>query len=87
MKYAIALLALLPVPSLFADEGFEKHIRPLLADHCIRCHGPTKQSGGLRLDSRDAILKGGDTGPIVVVGYKDELRMPPISRLRHYSSI
>ena len=45
---------------------FEKQVRPLLVKHCIKCHGPRKQEGGLRLDSREAILKGGETGPAVV---------------------
>ena len=44
---------------------FEKQVRPLLVKHCIKCHGPRKQEGGLRLDSREAILKGGETGPAV----------------------
>jgi len=37
-----------------ADEKFfEEHIRPLLIDDCIKCHGPDRQEGSLRLDSRD----------------------------------
>ena len=47
---------------------FEKRIRPVLHAHCLPCHGPEKQKGGLRLDSRAALLKGGDTGPAVVPG-------------------
>ena len=35
---------------------------------CVKCHGPTKASGGLRLDSREAMLKGGESGPAVVPG-------------------
>ena len=68
---------------------FEKSVRPLLVEHCFKCHGPTKQWGSLRLDSRDALLKGGDTGAAIVPGqpeisllvqairHGDELRMPP----------
>ncbi len=45
------------------DESFfETRIRPVLASSCIECHGPKKASGGLRLDSRAAIVKGGDSG-------------------------
>ena len=75
-------------------EYFEKKIRPLLVNHCQECHGPKKQRGGLRLDSRTAVLKGGDTGTAIVpgqpaqsrlikaVGYADvNLRMPPKTRL------
>jgi hypothetical protein len=60
--------------------------------HCIKCHGPRKQEGGLRLDSREAILKGGETGPAVVAGKPAEsllleavryegLEMPPTGQL------
>ena len=45
---------------------FESKVRPLLVEHCHKCHGPTKQWAGLRLDSREATLKGGDSGPAVV---------------------
>ncbi|MFN8708278.1 MAG: PSD1 and planctomycete cytochrome C domain-containing protein, partial [Planctomyces sp.] len=58
--------------TFFADEAapefFERRIRPLLADSCLKCHGPEKQWAGLRLDSRDAILAGGESGPAVIPG-------------------
>ena len=38
-------------------EYFEKQIRPVLAEHCWSCHGDKKQTAGLRLDSRAALLK------------------------------
>ena len=40
----------------------------MLAGTCVKCHGPTKASGGLRLDSREAMLEGGEGGPAVVPG-------------------
>ena len=83
-----------PKPDAAQVEFFEKQVRPLLAEHCSECHGPDKQRGGLRLDSRGALLEGGDTGPAVVpgnpdksllvkaVGYTDpDLRMPPKTKL------
>ena len=87
------LVLLLLNSSALADEGFEKNIRPLLVEQCLKCHGPTKQSGGLRLDSRNALLKGGDSGPAAVSGkpeesllvkavaYSGELKMPPKGKL------
>ena len=51
---------------------FETKIRPVLAQHCYRCHGPTKEWNGLRLDSRERMLKGGDLGPAVVPGAPGE---------------
>ncbi len=53
-------------------EFFEQRIRPALAEHCFECHGAEKQKGGLRLDSRAGLLKGGDTGPAMVPGKPDE---------------
>ncbi len=49
-------------------EYFEKRVRPLLVEHCQKCHGAEKQKGELRLDSREALLKGGETGPAIVAG-------------------
>ena len=75
------------------DDRFEKQIRPLLANHCWKCHGAEKQKGGLRLDSAEGLIKGGDTGASVVAGkpdeslliqavrYQGELKMPPKGKL------
>ena len=57
-------------PSPEQVEFFETEIRPLLAEQCLQCHGPALETpfGGLRLDSRDGLLAGGDSGPAVVPG-------------------
>jgi cytochrome c553 len=54
-------------------ESFEK-VRPVLVQHCYRCHSTAakKQRGGLLLDSRDGLRKGGDTGPAIVPGKPGE---------------
>ena len=62
-------------PTAAQLEFFEKEVRPVLADNCYKCHGPKKQKSGLRLDSRELILKGGEVGPVVVPG------KPEVSRL------
>src|SRR3954470_21153648 len=49
-------------------EFFESKIRPVLVTECYKCHGAEKSKGGLRLDSRDALLQGGDNGAAVVPG-------------------
>ena len=54
-------------------EFFESKIRPVLADQCYRCHSAEaekegKLKGGLRLDDREAMRRGGDNGPAVVPG-------------------
>ena len=53
-------------------EFFEKEVRPIFVEHCHKCHGPDEQEGGLRLDARSSILKGGDTGPAIAPGKPDE---------------
>jgi Protein of unknown function (DUF1553)/Protein of unknown function (DUF1549)/Planctomycete cytochrome C len=55
-------------PSVEQLDFFEKSVRPVFLDHCVRCHGDKKQEAGLRLDSPAGIRKGTDAGPIIVVG-------------------
>ena len=66
------LVAVRPVqgqpPTAEQTRFFETSIRPLLVKRCLGCHGPRKQRGGLRLDSRRALLRGGKTGAAVVPG-------------------
>ncbi|MCA9047200.1 MAG: DUF1549 domain-containing protein, partial [Planctomycetaceae bacterium] len=75
-------------------EFFEKRIRPLLVKHCCECHAGEEINGGLSVESRSLLLKGGDSGPAVVPGDPDrsrlieavryenrELQMPPQNRL------
>ncbi len=47
---------------------FAKDIEPLLKETCHKCHGPSRQEAGLRLDRKDDALNGGDSGPAFVVG-------------------
>jgi len=77
-------------------EFFEQHIRPVFAKHCYRCHGANgkKRKAGLRLDLRETVRRGGDSGPAIVPGdpekslllaairYDDaSLEMPPDGQL------
>jgi mono/diheme cytochrome c family protein len=56
-----------------AGKFFEDRIRPTLAEHCYECHGPTSGKGKakLRVDSREALLRGGESGPAIVPGEPD----------------
>ena len=78
------------------ERFFEAKIRPVLATQCGKCHASTaeKLRGGLRIDSREGLRTGGDSGPAIVPGkpdeslliqairYRDEeLKMPPKARL------
>ena len=47
---------------------FETHVRPLLHSRCVKCHGENEQKGGLRLDSLESLLQGGESGPAAVTG-------------------
>src|SRR5215467_1022936 len=52
-------------PALAAAAGpvsFSRDIEPLLQKHCLVCHGPQQQMSGLRLDQKEAALKGGASG-------------------------
>ena len=83
-----------PAPKLTPQQSdfFEKKIRPVLVKDCYKCHSAEggRIKGGLRLDTRDGLLKGGDSGPAIVPGnpdsslliravrYRDRnLQMPP----------
>lgn len=81
-------------PSPEQIEFFETRVRPLLAEHCFECHSSKakKVQGGLKLDSRDAALKGGDSGVGIVPGEPDRstvidavrwksIEMPPKGKL------
>jgi hypothetical protein len=78
------------------EKFFETKIRPILVSQCSSCHASTakKLRGGLRLDSRDGLRRGGDSGAAIVPGkpdqsllirairYRDEeLQMPPKAKL------
>jgi len=75
------------------EQFFESKIRPLLTANCLMCHA-TRASGGLRLDSGEAMMKGGKDGVVVVPGhpessllitavhYNTKLQMPPTAPLK-----
>lgn len=86
-------------PLWAADGGlefFENRVRPILVAHCYECHSASakKVGGGLLLDSREGVLKGGESGPavepgkadasllIAAVRYTDDaVQMPPTGKL------
>lgn len=59
-----------PVAAVTAD--FARDIKPIFADHCVKCHGAEKQKGGLRLDNKASAFQGGDEGKVLVVGKSAE---------------
>ncbi|MFO0903993.1 MAG: PSD1 and planctomycete cytochrome C domain-containing protein [Pirellulales bacterium] len=80
-------------PSPEQLEFFERQVRPLLVQHCYACHAKGQKKGGLTLDSRAALLAGGDSGPALAVDrleasllleavrYEGGVQMPPSGKL------
>jgi hypothetical protein len=82
---AVAVPAQAPVANVDAAvaqsaEFFETRVRPVLVANCEECH-TDEEKGGLRVDSRDALLKGGESGPAIVPGKPDESLL--INAVRH----
>ena len=73
--------AAMAAPSPEQVEFFEKQVRPVLVDQCVKCHGPEKQKAELRLDSLAAVLKGADTGPVAIAGQPEKSSL--IKSIRH----
>src|SRR5262245_57309196 len=101
LVFGLSLLGLANCRTAGADpvdpkgiEFFEKKIRPVLVEQCYSCHSveaekTKKLRGGLLLDSKEGMAKGGDSGPAIVPGnakvslllkamhYTGDVRMPP----------
>src|SRR3984893_18422308 len=90
---ASCLLASEPTPQQI--EFFEKRIRPVLVTNCYACHSGAIKApmGGLRVDTRESLLRGGGRGPAIkpgdpegsrlieAISYDQELKMPPSGKL------
>src|SRR5690606_27302037 len=71
MKHVLVLLIRASWSScvLGAEEiDFARDVRPILEQHCYRCHGPDDVNGDLRLDAVSSMLSGGASGPALVPG-------------------
>jgi len=91
----ICVLFITPICCADSDnEFFEGRVRPVLVRHCLECHGAKKQEGGLRLDSRNGWMRGGDRGTAIIAGQSKksllmeavrydnpDLQMPPTKKL------
>ena len=95
-RICFGLLLCLELSAQAPDAAFfEAKIRPVLAAKCYGCHASTLKApmGGLALDTKAALLKGGDLGPVLTPGkpddslllsaltYKDDVQMPPTGKL------
>lgn len=71
------------------DRFFDRRVAPILVKRCVACHNPQLDNGGLALDTRAGVLKGGRRGRVVVAGkpessllievlrHRGDLKMPP----------
>ncbi len=73
---AWAAIAAWSLSATAAPVDFARDIQPLFADRCLKCHGPEKQKGGLRLDIKAAAFKGGDSEERgIVAGHANDSRL------------
>ena len=91
----VALAGALPVRAALTPEqvqslpppaarlvSFARDIQPILAVSCVQCHGHARDEGGFQLDTRETLLKGGESGPAVVPGQSaDSLLIELVSGL------
>ncbi|MEQ1854407.1 MAG: c-type cytochrome domain-containing protein, partial [Chthoniobacteraceae bacterium] len=93
MKTPTAILAVLAFAAQAAEPPtaaetafFEKHIRPVLVEKCYDCHSvkAEKIKGGLTLDTRDGLRRGGDSGQVVIPG--DAEKSALITAIRYQNS-
>ena len=73
-KWDISKLDVSQLPPAAAQPNltYTNDIAPIFEASCTRCHGEDRSRGGLRLDSLDAVLKGGKAGVVVVAGSSDK---------------
>ena len=89
-RWCLSAFFLWEINLVNAGVDYVREVKPILRDHCLRCHGPLKAKGKLRLDTRAFVLKGGKDGPALVAGNaekslllqnitseNEEERMPP----------
>lgn len=88
----------LPAPAAKKDLTYAKDIKPILENSCLNCHGPEKPKSKYRVDSREAMIKGGDSGDAAIIVGKSEksllihyvadlvvdMEMPPTDKREKY---
>ena len=76
MRLPAIIIAVVFSSSAYAQtpqlDHFENHVRPVLVQRCQKCHGSKKAESGLRVDSREFLLKGGESEAAIVPGKPEE---------------
>ena len=68
-------------PAADSVEFYNQRVQPIFANNCYRCHGGMNHRGGLHLDSRDGMLKGGHDGAVIVPGHPEQSLL--VKLIRH----
>jgi hypothetical protein len=88
----------LPPASEKKDLTFDKDIKPMIEDSCLKCHGAEKPKAKYRVDSREAFIKGGESEQAAVIPGKsaespvihmvadliEDMEMPPLDKREKY---
>lgn len=88
MKRSVANLAAflaLACPLFAAPVDYVREVKPILREHCYRCHGASQQKNGLRTDTAASIAKGGEHGPALKAGKSGESLIVQVVQGRHDS--
>src|SRR5687767_8731121 len=59
-------------PAASGTVDFKRDVQPIIEKSCVKCHGRGRDKGGFVVDTRESILKGGDSGPAVIEGKSEE---------------
>jgi hypothetical protein len=59
-------------PAATGTVDFKRDVQPIIEKSCVKCHGRGRDKGGFVVDTRESVLKGGDSGPAVVEGKSEE---------------
>src|SRR3954468_18546393 len=71
----LCFAALTWIASAADPVNFARDVEPVLQKHCVVCHGAQQQMSGLRLDQKEAALKGGTSGKDIIPGNSGDSRL------------
>jgi Planctomycete cytochrome C len=75
------------IPSEHHHVDFVKKVKPILEMSCLECHQPRYLTGGLNLETKEAAMKGGRSGPVIVPGSPHKSLLYQVLLLGHESPV
>lgn len=85
ISWFVWILLAASVSRAAAAPDYLREVKPVLAEHCYRCHGASQQKGGLRLDTAASALRGGEHGPALKAGRSTDSLLLQVIRGEHDS--